>query len=107
MQSTQVVYLCKAVLLWLNASLGFHMQFTEDIYLRVNQTTQQNTTQDNKTFICKLSRRQDKGQETNKAKCPPGLVPVSQLVPRNEFVRYNVLFVLMSSLLVVARLGPR
>lgn len=62
MQSAQVVYLCKALLLWLNASLGFHMQFTEDIYLRVNQTTQQNTTQDNKTFICKLSRRQDKRQ---------------------------------------------
>ena len=40
------------------ASLGFHMQFTEDIYLRVNQTTQQNTTQDNKTFICKPSTAQ-------------------------------------------------
>ena len=45
----------------LSASPRFQMQFTEDVYLRVNQTWQQNTTRGNKTHICKLSR-QDKWQ---------------------------------------------
>ena len=53
-----ISFSCTVLLLWLNASLRFHIQFTEDIYLRVNQTTRQNTTQNNKAFICKPSRQE-------------------------------------------------
>ena len=114
MQSAQAVYLCEPVLLWLNASLCFHMQFTEDIYLRVNQTRQQNPTQDNKTFICKLSRRQDKRVQTKRSAKPTRSCScLTAVVKRDEYAGYDVdekcrfpcgqfLF-----LLVVARLGLR
>ena len=114
MQSAQVVYLCEPVLLWLNASLCFHMQFTEDIYLRVNQTTQQNTTQENKTFICKLSRRQDKRQQTKRSAKPSRSSScLTAPVKRDEYAGYNVdekcRFPCdqFSKMLVLARLWPR
>ena len=114
MQYAQAVYLCEPVLLWLNASLCFHMQFTEDIYLRVNQTRQQNPTQDNKTFICKLSRRQDKRVQTKRSAKPTRSCScLTAPVKRDEYAGYDVdkrcrfSCGQFSFMLVAARLGLR
>ena len=67
----------------LSASPRFQMQFTEDVYLRVNQTWQQNTTQGNKTHICKLSRQDKLQLEKYKQS--------KQVVPRPQLQRLRLL----------------